>query len=91
MDHLFSMLFINSVDALSVSESLDKCHPRFSCVKSNPVHYCRESKMCVWDPSIVKANNGEKEPFYKLGEGHTKCASRLHRETLIAHTLIRTY
>ena len=27
--------------------------------------------MFVWDPSIVKANNGEKEPFYKLGEGHT--------------------
>ena len=47
--------------------------------------------MCVWDPSIVKANNGEKEPFYKLGEGHTKCASRLHRGTFIARTLIRIY
>ena len=47
--------------------------------------------MCVLDPSIVKANNGEKEPFYKLGEGHTKCASRLHRSTFIARTLTRIY
>ena len=40
--------------------------------------------MCVWDPSIVKANNGEKEPFYKLGEGHTN----VHPVYIVEHSLL---
>ena len=93
MDHLYFQcyLFINSVEALSVSESLD-INVSLDFLALKVIQFTNVEKVkCVSGILLLSKQTMEKEPFYKLGEGHTKCASRLDRGTFIARTLIRIY